>query len=135
MKHVFLDTGFIIALEASDDQHHTEALAFWEEFQKTPSPLITTSYVLDEVVTFFNSRGHHAKAVQIGNRLMTSPSVELVHVDEAQLVEGWKLFERYSDKRFSLTDCISFAIMTHLQIDTALAFDKHFKQAGFLTKP
>ncbi len=128
-------SAIALALEVSDDQHHIEALTFWERFRENPSPLVTTSYVLDEVVTYFNSRGHHAKAVEIGNRLMTSPSVELIHVDEALFKEGWKLFKRYRDKRFSLTDCISFVVMKRLQFKTALAFDKHFIQAGFSTKP
>ncbi len=42
--------------------------------------LVTTSYVFDEVVTFFNSRGAHAKAVQVGSDLLESPAVQLIPV-------------------------------------------------------
>lgn len=35
----------------------------------------------------------------------------------------------------SLTDCISFATMRKLGIDTALAFDRCFMQAGFQVLP
>lgn len=59
MRKLFLDTGYIIALEAADDQHHSEALAHWQAISESLPPLITTSYDFDEIVTFFNSRKRH----------------------------------------------------------------------------
>lgn len=56
MSSAFLDTGYVIALEASDDQHHEAAQRHWWRFVKGSPRLVTTSYVFDEVVTFFNSR-------------------------------------------------------------------------------
>lgn len=35
------------------------------------------------------------------------------------------------DKEWSLTDCISFALMGERRIQRALAYDHHFEQAGF----
>jgi len=49
--------------------------------------------------------------------------------------EAWQLFQRYRDKRYSFTDCVSFAVMKRLKLKTALTFDKHFTQAGFERKP
>ena len=100
-----------------------------------PEPLVTTSYVIDETVTFFNSRNFHAKAVEIGERLLASRSVTVVHVDEVLFREGWNYFSQHADKRYSLTDCISFALMRQKNIKRALAFDKHFDQAGFERLP
>lgn len=131
MSAVFLDTGFLIALEAVDDQYHQRALTYWSEFPQHATPIVTTSYILDEVVTFFNARHHHSKAVEIGSYLLSSTSIQFIHVDEPLFLEGWKRFQRYHDKRYSLTDCISFTIMEQQQISKALAFDKHFVQAGF----
>lgn len=83
MIALFLDTGFLIALELSGDRHHETARAFWGNFSLAPEPLVTTSYVIDEALTFFNSRGFHAKAVEIGERLLASRAVTVVHVDQA----------------------------------------------------
>lgn len=131
MNTAFLDTGYVLALELSKDQNHRAAVKHWRSLRKRLPPLVTTSYVFDEVVTYFNSRGHHAKAVEVGNRLLTSPSVQLVQVDEGLFGEGWQYFQQHQDKDYSLTDCISFVVMKKLGIETAFAFDQHFVQAGF----
>lgn len=137
MTSCFLDTGYLIALEASDDQRPEAAARHWREEVVASSPplIVTTSYVFDEVVTFFNSRGRHAKAVEIGQRLQASAAVEIVHITRELFQAGWLLFQERSDKRYSLTDCISFVVMERRQIESALAFDRHFEQAGFRLLP
>lgn len=135
MNRTFLDTGYLIALEASDDQHHKKAWNHWQEFKQQKPLLVTTSYVFDEVTTFFNSRDKHAKAVEIGQRLLLSPSVEFIHVEKVFFEAGWTTFQLYADKRYSLTDCISFVVMERKGIREVLSFDNHFEQAGFRKLP
>lgn len=98
-------------------------------------PLVTTSDMFDEVVTYFNSRRYHAKAVEVENCLLTSPSVQVVQVDEGLFREGWQYFQQHQDKDYSLTDCISFVVMKRLRIETTFAFDQHFVQARFKRVP
>jgi predicted nucleic acid-binding protein len=38
----------------------------------------------------------------------------------------------YADKRWTLTDCVSFVIMRERYVSEALTGDKHFEQAGFV---
>lgn len=136
MTRSFVDSGYLIALEDEDDQNHVIALAHWKSEMSSSRPFwITTSYVLDEVATYFNACNLHAKAVEIGQRLMSSPSIQFVHVDESLFQEAWVYFQRHSDKRYSLTDCVSFVLMSRLGITNALTFDKHFTQAGFQKTP
>lgn len=135
MKAVFLDTGYLLALELSNDQNHRAALKHWRNLKKSLPPLVTTSYVFDEVVTYFNSRGYHAKAIEVGSRLLNSPSVRFVHVDEDLFMGGWQYLQKRKDKEYSLTDCISFIVMKNFRVETAFTFDKHFVQAGFKKLP
>jgi predicted nucleic acid-binding protein len=135
VKPVFVDTGYLIALELSGDQNHRTAQKHWHTVSKSLPPLVTTSYVFDEVVTFFNSRGYHDKAVEVGHTLLTSPSVQLIQIDESLFVEAWDYFQQHRDKSYSLTDCLSFIVMRRDSINKAYAFDKHFTQAGFLREP
>jgi predicted nucleic acid-binding protein len=135
MNAVFVDRGYLLALEIANDQHHHAAAQHWQRIVTALPPLVTTSYVFDEVITFFNSWGHHAKAVEVGNNLLHSPSVQLIHVDEGLFYEGWTYPQQHQDKDYSLTDCISFVVMQRLGISTAFAFDQHFVQAGFTKAP
>ena len=135
MEPRFLDTGYVLALELANDINHRAALQHWQSLAQALPPLITTSYVFDEIMTFFNSRGFHSKAVRVGSNLLRSPSVELIHVDEALFYEGWAYFQKRQDKEYSLTDCISFVGMQQRGISRAFAFDHHFTQAGFIKEP
>ena len=57
MAVAFLDTSYLLALEIENDQNHQLAARHWRRVTKSLPQLVTTSFVLDEVVTFFNSRG------------------------------------------------------------------------------
>jgi predicted nucleic acid-binding protein len=110
MNEFFVDTGYLLALELGNDQNHEAAQKYWQQIIVVSVKLLTTTYILNEVVTYLNSRGHHAKAVQIGEILLNSTTIELVHVDEALLQDSWGHFRQHQDKRYSLTDCVSLGI-------------------------
>jgi hypothetical protein len=136
MKNLyFLDTSYIIALEIKNEDFHQQVLQHWLTLAKSKPFLMTTTYIFDEVVTFFNSRNLHYKAVEIGNRLLESPDIELIEIDKELFNQGWHYFQKYKDKSYSLTDCLSFIVMENQNIFTALTLDKHFRQAGFEVLP
>jgi len=135
----FLDTGYLIALENTRDEHREKVKRHWGTYiQSLSSPqpaLVTTSYIFDEVVTYLNSRGWHTAAVRCGTMLMKSQYVQFVPVDDALFKAGWQYFQTHQDKTYSLTDCISFVTMRNFAIETALTVDNHFVQAGFRMEP
>ena len=131
---VFLDSGCLIALADASDQHHVAAVEHWQSFSPRPE-MTTTSFVLDEVATFLNTRGFHAKAVDVVERLVASPRAAIVHPDQNLFEAAWAYFRAREDKRYSLTDCLSFVVMEQEEIREALAFDAHFEQAGFIRRP
>ncbi len=135
MKKLFVDASYWIALELTDDQNHSFAQSHWHSLDLADTHLITTTYVLDEAVTFLNSRNAHRNAVGLGESILLSPRIDLIHIDEDLFFEGWASFKKYKDKRFSLTDCISFVVMSNRDLNTALTFDNDFEQAGYLTEP
>ncbi|NEO52409.1 MAG: PIN domain-containing protein [Okeania sp. SIO3B5] len=136
MKEVyFLDTSYILALEIKSEDAHQQVLQNWNFLVKSQPFLVTTTYIFDEVVTFFNSRNLHYKAVEVGNQLLESPEIELINIDRSLFNQGWQYFQKHQDKSYSLTDCLSFIIMKQQKIVTALTLDNHFLQAGFQMLP
>jgi len=56
MKNIyFLDTSYILALEIKNEDAHQQVLQNWVVLAKSKPFLVTTTYIFDEVVTFFNS--------------------------------------------------------------------------------
>lgn len=130
-ERYFVDSSYWIALELADDQNHGPAQAKWNSLDLVLTDLVTTTYIFDETITFLNSRNAHTTAVELGDSILLSPRIELVHVDEDLFFEGWGLFQKYHDKAYSLTDCISFVVMKQRKLTSALTFDMDFRQAGF----
>lgn len=132
---MLVDTSFVIALEMARDNQHKAAAKYWKGYVQNPQPLITTDWVFAEIVTFFNNKGLHAKAVEVGERLLQSRLVEIIAITPELRSLAWAFFKRHSDKQYSLTDCASFVVMSKRRVSHALTFDDHFAQAGFVVVP
>src|ERR1043166_2143461 len=128
MTSLFLDTSYLIAVQNADDQYHKTASKHWRDLLKSSPRLVTSSYVLVEVVTLLNNRSLHSKTVELGNNLLSSRLFNVVYVDEELFYEAWNYFQKHKDKTHSLTDCVSFVLMKKIGIVEALTFDKHFTQ-------
>jgi predicted nucleic acid-binding protein len=68
--------------------------------------------------------------IRLYRALRANPAVELIPGDD-RLESGLDLYARHPDESWSLTDCISFVVMTERGIIEALTGDHHFEQAGF----
>ena len=97
----------------------------------SPKPIVTTGFVLVEVLDATCSVLLRQRAVQFVNRLVKDPEVIIVPVSEELLHQGMSLYTDRSDKAWSLTDCISFSVMNRFGITDALTADHHFEQAGY----
>ncbi|MHB1344837.1 MAG: type II toxin-antitoxin system VapC family toxin [Thermoleophilia bacterium] len=129
---VFVDTSaWFEAFDAHSPLHDRVATAL----QASDGPAVTTTSVLAELVALMVGRLTHAHATRVGTFLRTSPDVDLVHPDVADESAAWRLFVERPDKRYSLTDCLSFVVMRRLKLTTALTLDRHFAQEGFEVLP
>lgn len=124
---IFVDTGAWFALFNRTDPDHAAANAW---LSTNLHPLVTSHFVLDELLTLLRVRGMGHQAIQAGEALVGQDLARLVEVRPEDIRGGWEFFTCYSDKRWSFTDCVSFSMMQRLRIDTAFAFDDHFRQVG-----
>ncbi len=128
MKFAFADTSFFVASLIPRDRHHGAAISFSSSFRGN---LVTTEYVLLEAANFFSRPPGRAKFLRLVRELYSSPAVEIVRSSDVLFARGLTLFAARPDKEWSLTDCISFQVMTDRGLTDALTADKHFEQAGF----
>lgn len=125
---IFLDSGYLVALAEPRDALHLRAV-LWAEW--VDEPLVLTDFVLLEAVNYLSRPADRAKAHTLYDEILSDPTYELVSVSSDLLAAGMRLHRDRPDKEWSLTDCVSFHVMSKRSISRALAYDHHFEQAGF----
>jgi len=131
MTAVFADTFYWIALAGFSDSFHEHALALTKTYSS--HPFITTDEVLTEYLNYFSeqsepTRRHAAATIR---RLMGAPGIRIIPQSRDSFITGFALYEKRSDKGYSLTDCISMQTMRREGLTDVLTNDHHFEQEGF----
>jgi predicted nucleic acid-binding protein len=127
------DTSALIALFLPDERNHQEAANFGR--QKPQPRFVLTELILAELATRLHVRAGAERAVEVARDLLRSDRYQLVFTDPELLDGGLAKMERFSDKRLSLTDCVSFELMEKLGLSAAFTFDRDFRDCGFETVP
>lgn len=127
---IFVDTGAWFAAFVLNDADHSAADAWLET---NTDLLVTTDYVIDELLTLMKMRGEFQRALRVGAALFTEELAQVVWVRPDDIAQAWDTFQRYHDKGWSFTDCVSRVVMQRLGIQQAFAFDAHFRQFGTVT--
>lgn len=127
---LFIDTGGFFAAFKTNDPDHVHAAASLADATARRLRLFTSSFALAETHALFLSRRGRRAALEFVQRLVRS-TIAIERVTSDDEVEAIAILSRYSDKDFSYTDAVSFAVMRRFGVDVALAFDRHFVQFGF----
>jgi hypothetical protein len=90
--------------------------------------LVTSDYIVDEVLTLIAARYRRQTAMRAGSVLFGQSLGGLIQLIDEDKARACEIFRSHSDKRSSFTDCTSFALMQRLGITSAFAFDRHFSQ-------
>ena len=124
---VFADTFALIAWLNPDDAHAVVS-AYLDGFT---GRLLTTEWVLMELADALAAPEARSTVVAFLVAVRSDPMFEIVGYLPAAYQAGFDLFANRADKAWSLTDCISFSVMTRRGVSDALTADRHFEQAGF----
>jgi len=134
MSDIFVDTSGWAELIDPSLTHHALAAKIYHQARQQHSQLITSNYVISELVALLTSplRIPRNQVIELINSLKNSPRVEIVHIDVTLDNQTWQLLSQREDKNWSLVDCSSFVLMHQRHIMEALTTDHHFEQAGFI---
>jgi uncharacterized protein len=134
MADLCVDTAGWGHLLDETQTHHSLAASLYREARGQGRKLITTNYILLELVALLTSplRLSRSTIIALIESLKTSPYVEVVHIDASLDAAAWQLLRQRQDKDWSLVDCSSFVVMRQESMLEALTTDHHFEQAGFV---
>jgi predicted nucleic acid-binding protein len=127
---VLLDTSGLIAVVNADDQWHGIAEQVWQGLLASGAPLLTTSLILIEIADGLSRVENRGLAIDICDRLRTSPRVETIQVTPQDETRAWELYRQRGDKQWGMTDCVSMIVARDRKVTEVFTSDHHFEQAG-----
>ncbi len=130
-KIIFIDTGAWFAIADKSDQYHSKATDQLEKCIQKDSTFLTSNLVIHETVMLLARKISKQTAIKFLNTIYSDDKVNVVLNDENLEQKAYAIFKKYTDQDFSITDCVSFAIMKENRIKEAFTFDKHFSIMGF----
>lgn len=133
VEAILVDTSAWFALLNKRDASHETLSRFFEK--EKHYRYITTNYIIDETITLVRTKLGHNVALEAARLFQRGELARVIQVTEEIQGRAFQLFEKYSDKGFSFTDCTSFAVMELFAIQKALSLDRDFRQAGFIAMP
>lgn len=130
MKPVFVDTSGFYAFLDRTDSFHGQARGLFLRARDEQWLLFTTSYVVHESWALIQARlGWDALEDWLHDLLSMC---EIVWVDETLHRLGMARARQARESGLSLTDCVSFEVMTSRNCSEAVADDEHFRKLGYL---
>lgn len=132
MRRFFADTFYWIALLLRRDDWHERVTAFNHTLLRDDI-FFTTDAVILEFLAALSGAGPYLRqqAVARVEAMLSNPSIRVIEVTRARLLEGLALYKSRPDKEYSLTDCISMEVMRREGLTEVLTNDHHFTQEGF----
>lgn len=135
---LFLDTSGLFARFYPGAPKHEEVVDFFESIAagNLPyRPLVTNTYVLDELATLLVTTGTHEQATIDLQTLSDSEAVSVSREDEYTFETAMEAFLTCDDQQISYTDHYCAAEMNQRSIDHVLALDGDFETLGFTVLP
>ncbi len=128
----FIDSCFFVALLNTRDEKHKNAKKLLIELKKRKfGSLLTTDYIVDEVLTTVWGHTHRKDlVVKAFNITCQQPKfVKFKKIEDTHFVLSWKKWQQLAEwpkKPLSFTDCTILAFMELENIEFLVTFDDEF---------
>lgn len=133
MSEIFADTSGWANYFVRTEPFHQTAKQLMQRWYKDRTRVITTNYVLLELVALFISplRIPRQQQIQAIETIKEAEWVDIIHIDQTLDDQAWQFLKQREDKMWSLVDCSSFIVMKQRRMNRGFTTDHHFVQAGF----
>lgn len=132
---LLVDTSAWYVLAVSSTPQHLKVAGALRQRLKRGARIVTTNLIVAETHALLLRRASRKTALAFVREVSRAPNIVVTSSpeDEQAAITDW--LERFDDQPFSLTDAVSFAVMSARGIHEALALDHHFSVAGFVVVP
>lgn len=130
---VFVDTSAFYAHMVKSEESHVAVRDTFARLLDQGRPMWTTSFVMVETMALLQHRIGLAAARDFDEEVL--PAVQVRWVDEHLYRLGIDRLWREDRRQLSLVDVVSFEFMRIEGLETALAIDPDFAEAGFRVLP
>jgi len=127
MRAVLVDTSGLYEYLNRGAANHLTAKAAMKSLREAGLEPVLTNFLVAEIYALILIRvgATMARSWLLANRWRVE------RANSADEERATAILMAHSDKDYSYTDAVSFAVMERLGISTALSFDRHFVQYGF----
>jgi predicted nucleic acid-binding protein len=133
-ERFFVDTWGWIALGHKKDSHHKEIVRFYRTAQSRRDEIVTSDYVLDELITLLFRRESSTEVLDFIDGILSSAAqgfIKIEKISTEHFNQAWDFRRRFKENSFiSFTDLTSMVMMQELGIKKILTEDHHFFQVG-----
>jgi len=135
---LYLDTSGLFARFHPGADRHDEMSAFFDGIASGEfpyRPLVTNTYVVDELATLLLSKATHDIAAWALETLLDSDAISVRYEEERSFAAARDRFLTYDSQELSFTDHYTGADMNERAIDHVLTLDSDFETLGFTVVP
>jgi predicted nucleic acid-binding protein len=135
---VFVDSGGWLSAVNKADQYYADGRPYLEGLIRARARILTTDFILDEVLTRLRYDVGYRKAVEfleLARRSNENGVLAIASVTPALWKRAEDFFVLYRDVKLSFTDCTSFALLEARPVDTVFGYDDHFEMMGYILAP
>ena len=105
MNKIFVDTSGWASLADVSEPFYQKAKEIYAAAMQNRQRLVTTNYVLTELVALMTSpmRFHRPRIIEFVRGIKESPFFDIIHIDEDLDAKAWELLTNRADKNWSLS--------------------------------
>jgi len=128
-KTIFVDSSAIYAVLSNKDPHHAKAQKIFKQIQVRSYSLVLTNFVIAETHALLLNRTRRIDvSLHFLNKIAYGRTFKVVRPSIEQEALAISELNKYQDKKWSLTDMLSFIVMEQNGIPYYFSFDTDFKQ-------
>lgn len=128
---VFIDTSAFIAYFIKQENFHEDVMRRMKLFLQQKVILLTSDYVLDELLTWFSAKQnkHTLEQLIAGlEKMQERDELRVLLIDPTIFKKAQEVLMKFSEHKISFTDATTYVLYKDFKLDEIFTLDRDFKK-------